>query len=475
MATALLVGVVAVVGIVSVLAINGFASGSTGGVVASSPVPDLTPSSASNAGSPTPRPVDGFDFSEVLDTAKPAIVRLVSSETTGSGFIFAADGLTMTLSDVVGEDQEITAILKDGSEVSASVIGRDPYLGIAVVDLDLDATDFALQWGDSEALLGGDPLLAVGYGEDPIVGPQLLANSGFMMIERFLQGRRVLQFDAPIDSESRGGPVLDQWGYVVGVVIEDASASGIRGAEGTSFARPAATVGVFLPSIGRVFEIITREQIFGTPAPRNRVNTALDPNSRNRGGRDFAAPAPTPTPTPVPTPVPPTTPTPVPTPTPIPVPTPTPGPTPTPVPIPSFPTPEPPWRVYDFNSGQVSGDFHCSAWCWQLDTSADSLDGSSVTSRPPSGRSTLWLITSPPEDATTISFWLRFQPDRAYEKLEFKIGLEARQVWWDAPAGWHRVQINDLPPNRPLLFEWTYDVGDPGGRGLVWIDEITIG
>jgi putative serine protease PepD len=141
----------------------------------------------------------------------------------GSGFVASADGYVITNHHVVeAYNGAATVAFNDGSTASATVVGQDPESDIAVIKVARDRL-VPVEFGDSDALAVGDPVLAFG-------SPLALANtvtSGIVSaVDRTIQagepGGQVryyaaIQTDAAVNQGNSGGPLVDGAGRVVGV------------------------------------------------------------------------------------------------------------------------------------------------------------------------------------------------------------------------------------------------------------------
>ena len=135
----------------------------------------------------------------------------------GSGFVISEDGLIVTNNHVVEDVEKIEIVFVDGTHSDAEVVGTDPKTDIALVRTKEKRNYTALRLGDSDALLPGDWVIAVGnpFGLDHTVTAGIVSATG----RDIGQGPYddFIQTDAAINPGNSGGPLLDLAGEVVGI------------------------------------------------------------------------------------------------------------------------------------------------------------------------------------------------------------------------------------------------------------------
>jgi serine protease Do len=135
----------------------------------------------------------------------------------GSGFVISPDGYIVTNNHVVDGVDEIKVRFSDGKVRDAKIIGQDPKTDLALIQV-ADAKDLpALPLGDSDAILPGDFVVAIGnpFGLDHTVTFGIVSAKG----RELGQGPYddYIQTDAAINPGNSGGPLLGLDGAVIGI------------------------------------------------------------------------------------------------------------------------------------------------------------------------------------------------------------------------------------------------------------------
>ena len=164
-----------------------------------------------------------------------------SGAVSGSGFLISEDGYILTNFHVVEEafnrGLRIEVITYDGSQYTASIVGVESANDIAVLKIDAEGLS-AAEFGDSDTLLVGDTVYAVG---NPLGELEFSMSTGHVSaLDRVIKTQEseeinMFQVDAAVNEGNSGGPVFNTAGKVIGIVTAKYSSSGV---EGLGFAIP---------------------------------------------------------------------------------------------------------------------------------------------------------------------------------------------------------------------------------------------
>jgi len=135
----------------------------------------------------------------------------------GTGFVISGEGMIVTNHHVVADVEKIEVVFSDGTRSDAEVVGTDPKTDVALIRAKAERSYVPLPLGDSDALLPGDWVLAVGnpFGLDHTVTAGIVSATG----RDIGQGPYddFIQTDAAINPGNSGGPLLNLAGEVVGI------------------------------------------------------------------------------------------------------------------------------------------------------------------------------------------------------------------------------------------------------------------
>ena len=211
----------------------------------SAPVAEGDPASSSVVGTPVPRSDVGTVFAEPLssglsvaditENALPSVVQIIAGSGSGTGFIINESGLVVTNKHVVEGTNQVTLRLAAGKEYRGSVTHRDPHVDLAYVEIDAARSFTPIAIGDSDRIRVGEDVIAIGFPLGRSLGLEPTVSVGIISAKR--QDR--LQTDASLNPGNSGGPLLNMYGQVAGVVVSrvETDDSG-RSIAGIGFAIP---------------------------------------------------------------------------------------------------------------------------------------------------------------------------------------------------------------------------------------------
>ncbi len=180
---------------------------------------------------------------ELTQEVRPAIVKITTDIATGSGFFARQGGIILTNNHVIVDAESITVTVDGGEEFTATVLGRDLAHDIAVLKIDLD--DHAVlgfnRTGEDDL---GAEVVAFGF---PLDADTLNVTRGVISALNRDEGRVMtwIQTDAAVNPGNSGGPLVNEFGEVIGIVTSRFTGS----VENVAFAVDAVTINIFLDAM----------------------------------------------------------------------------------------------------------------------------------------------------------------------------------------------------------------------------------
>jgi S1-C subfamily serine protease len=162
------------------------------------------------------------------------------TESEGAGVVFDKQGDIVTDEHVVAGASSVTVHFQDGVSKSATVLGTDPSTDMAVIKVDVNASELhPIAFANSNGAQVGDPVVAIGSpfglpgtttaGIVSAVGRSITAPNNYTI-------PGAIQTDAAINPGNSGGPLLDAAGAVLGLNDQIQTNSG--DSAGVGFATP---------------------------------------------------------------------------------------------------------------------------------------------------------------------------------------------------------------------------------------------
>tara|TARA_B100001027_G_C16254045_1_gene325971 strand:+ start:277 stop:1680 length:1404 start_codon:yes stop_codon:yes gene_type:complete len=177
----------------------------------------------------------GSPFGEMFKDFERPTERKASS--LGSGFVIKGSGIVVTNNHVISGADDILVRVGE-KEFKAKVIGADPYMDIAVLQMQTKEKFKPVRFGDSDKARVGDWAVAIGnpFGLGGTVTAGIIsARNRDINLTRYDD---FIQTDASINQGNSGGPLFNLKGEVIGINTA-IIAPGQSGSIGIGFAIPA--------------------------------------------------------------------------------------------------------------------------------------------------------------------------------------------------------------------------------------------
>jgi Do/DeqQ family serine protease len=170
-------------------------------------------------------PFSGYGMDPLLDKFfrdffSPELERREKRTSLGSGVIIdGVRGLVLTNTHVVEKATTINVALNDQREFEATIVGMDPDSDLAVLKIQSDHKLPDIQMGNSEDLMIGESVIAIGnpfgFSHTVTTGVVSSVDRSIKTAERVFH--KFIQTDASINPGNSGGPLLNINGELIGI------------------------------------------------------------------------------------------------------------------------------------------------------------------------------------------------------------------------------------------------------------------
>jgi len=180
----------------------------------------------------------------------------------GSGSVIDSSGHILTNYHVIEGAQKLSVSFGGDKVYPAKVVGGDPDTDLAIIKIDPPAGLTVVPMGDSDRLVVGQKVLAIG---NPFGLDRTLTTGVISGLQRPIRSRPVagaptgrpidaaIQTDASINPGNSGGPLLDKYGKMIGINSQILSPAG--GSVGVGFAVPISTARRVIPQLIQYGEV----------------------------------------------------------------------------------------------------------------------------------------------------------------------------------------------------------------------------
>ena len=223
---------------------------------------------------------------EIYQKVNPSTVTVLTgmddgSAMVGTGVIFTADGYVLTNAHVIAGGSECYVVLDTGEDYRARLLGLDEEKDLAVIKIDASGLP-AAEFGDSDALSVGDPVYAIG---NPL-GVELrgtLTDGIVSAINRDVAVDGVtmkhIKPNAALNNGNSVGPLITDYGQVVGINTMKMGSSSTMSVEGLGFAIPISSTAYMINDLiayGEIRgEVMIGISVQTTPVTLDSGETAL--------------------------------------------------------------------------------------------------------------------------------------------------------------------------------------------------------
>ena len=176
-----------------------------------------------------------------LEGVVPAVVRVLTRSSAGSGVVIDPAGTVLTSGHLVRDGEKPTVVIGDGEPVLGTVIRLDPEADLALLRLPPGQYAWA-ELGNEKDIVLSSPVFSIGYPLD-MAGDATVTKG---IVSRYFDvpsgEEKFVQTDAAITLGNSGGPIVNWQGKIIGITSLIAGSDPSRVYPGISFAVSVATI-----------------------------------------------------------------------------------------------------------------------------------------------------------------------------------------------------------------------------------------
>jgi S1-C subfamily serine protease len=158
------------------------------------------------------------ELAGITEKAGASVARIDDgSRLTASGIVWTSDGLILTTSHGVEQDENLVVELSDGARHGATLVGRDPESDIALLRVSANGLP-AIARATENDIRTGHLALALARPGSPHLCATLGLVSAKVEAQSAGQPEYVVHFDATLYPGSSGGALVDMEGRLIGMI-----------------------------------------------------------------------------------------------------------------------------------------------------------------------------------------------------------------------------------------------------------------
>jgi S1-C subfamily serine protease len=186
----------------------------------------------------------GTNLADLVTAVNPAVVRI---DVTGS--IVDQSGYVLTNQHVIDNSTSIKVTLSTSDAYAATVVASDSNRDLAILKMTSTRTDFPIiSLGTASDAQVGDNLIVAGFPLGiELTGPASFTN-GIVSALRTIDGLDYIQTNAAIDPGNSGGPIFNDQGLLVGMVVASVTSTNVTNVQGLGLGIPVADILKFIDS-----------------------------------------------------------------------------------------------------------------------------------------------------------------------------------------------------------------------------------